>query len=324
MPGGNKPISKIRQNRYTAAAPGGKLELNKKLKNKTILITGAAGGLGSELSFLCATAGCNTVMLDNDRKGLESTYDFITGKGLAEPVLYPIDLASATPEHFEEMVNALDSEFGGLDGLIHCAARFDGLRPLDQVSPPEWLHQMQVNINACWLLSVTCLPLLRMSTTGRLYFLIGSNPGSVGLAGQRVPIRVPRVRSTADREIPLRSYDALSNDGEVNDLLLKRVLFGISCRNYEAAAEAIPGAIGLSSSTVSRGFVQASAAKLREFQDRDLSGEDVVALFLDGKTFADETMVVALGITLSGEKRFLGFVETDTENAKVLTPFLRS
>ncbi len=74
------------------------------------------------------------------------------------------------------------------------------------------------------------------SIGGRRY---GSNPGSVGLAGQRVPIRVPRVRSTADREIPLRSYDALSNDGEVNDLLLKRVLFGISCRNYEAAAEAI-------------------------------------------------------------------------------------
>ena len=35
-------------------------------------------------------------------------------------------------------------------------------------------------------------------------------------------------------------------------------------------------------------------------------------------------MVVALGITMTGEKRFLGFVETDTENEKVLTPFLRS
>ncbi len=172
MPGGNKPISKIRQKRYTAAASGGKPKLIKMLKNKTILITGAAGGLGSELSFLCATAGCNTVMLDNDRKGLESTYDFITGKGLTEPVLYPIDLASATPEHFEELVDTLDSEFGGLDGLIHCAARFDGLRPLDQVSPPEWLHQMQVNINACWLLSVSCLPLLRKTSTGRLYFLL--------------------------------------------------------------------------------------------------------------------------------------------------------
>ncbi len=159
------------------------------------------------------------------------------------------------------------------------------------------------------------------ATRGRRH---GSNPGTVGLAGQRVPVRVPRVRSMTGGEIPLRSYEALSGDREVNDVLLKRVLYGISCRNYEAAAESIPGAIGLSSSTVSRGFIQASAAALREFQERDLSGEDLVALFLDGKTFAEATMVIALGITISGEKRFLGFVETDTENAKVLTPFLRS
>ena len=59
----------------------------------------------------------------------------------------------------------------------------------------------------------------------------------------------------------------------------------------------------LSGSTVSRGFIQASAAQLREFQERDLAGEDVVAIVLDGKTFADATLVIALGITLSGEKR---------------------
>ena len=132
----------------------------------------------------------------------------------------------------------------------------------------------------------------------------GSNPGTVGLAGQRVPIRVPRLRRVAGSEIPLRSYAALHGEGAVNDLLLKRVLYGISCRNYEAAAEAIPGAIGLSGSTVSRGFIEASAAKLRELQERDLAGEDVVAMVLDGKTFADATMVIALGITISGEKRF--------------------
>jgi transposase-like protein len=101
------------------------------------------------------------------------------------------------------------------------------------------------------------------------------------------------------------------------------VLYGISCRNYEAAAAVLPGAIGLSSSTVSRKFIQASSKHLKQLQERDLSGEDVVVLFLDGKSFADATMVVALGITLEGEKRFLGFVETDTENEKVLTPFLR-
>ena len=152
----------------------------------------------------------------------------------------------------------------------------------------------------------------------------GSNPGTVSLAGQRVPIRVPRVRSVAGSELPLRSYEALRGEGAVNALLLKRVLYGISCRNYEAAAEAIPGAIGLSGSTVSRSFIEASAAKLRALQERDLAAEDVVAVVLDGKTFAEATMVIALGITLSGEKRFLGFVETDTENERVLTLFLRS
>ena len=158
-------------------------------------------------------------------------------------------------------------------------------------------------------------------TEGRRH---GHNPGTVGLAGQRVPIRVPRIRHVAGSEMPLRSYAALHGDRAVNDLLLKRVLYGISCRNYEAAAEAVPGAIGLSGATVSRGFIQASAVKLRELQERDLSGEEVVALVLDGKTFADATMVIALGITMAGEKRFLGFVETDTENAQVLTLFLRS
>ena len=152
----------------------------------------------------------------------------------------------------------------------------------------------------------------------------GSNPGSIRLGGQRIPIRVPRVRSADGGEIPLRSYGALSTGGDLDELLMKRVLFGISCRNYEAAAESIPGALGLSSSTVSRKFIEASAAKLRELQERDLRGKDIVVLVLDGKTFAEETMVVALGITITGEKRFLGFVETDTESEKVLTPFLRS
>ena len=86
-----------------------------------------------------------------------------------------------------------------------------------------------------------------------------ATPGTVRLAGQRVPLRVPRVRSVAGGEIPLRSYEAAREDSQVNDVLLKRVLYGISCRNYEAAAESVPGAIGLSSSTVSRNFIQASA-----------------------------------------------------------------
>lgn len=85
----------------------------------------------------------------------------------------------------------------------------------------------------------------------------------------------------------------------------------------------MPGAIGLSSSTVSRTFTRASAQQLQALQDRKLSEDDVVAVFLDGKTFANMTMVIAVGITLTGENHLLGFVKTGTENEAALTPFLQ-
>lgn len=163
----------------------------------------------------------------------------------------------------------------------------------------------------------------RREPGGRSYVRHGSNRGSVKLAGQRVPVRVPRVRGS-EGERRLESYSRLREGGRFNELLFRRVLYGLSCRNYEAAAESIPGAIGLSKSTVSRQFIEASSKSLRELQERDLSDLDVVAMVLDGKTFAEETMVVALGITLEGKKVFLGFVETATENERVLTQFLRS
>ena len=152
----------------------------------------------------------------------------------------------------------------------------------------------------------------------------GSNPGSVRLGGQRVPVRVPRVRGT-DGEIGLASYHQLhTGGGDVDETVLRRVLYGISCENYERAAALVPDAMGLTKSSVSRSFVEASAAQLKAFQERDQSDADYVALFLDGKTFADATMVIALGITITGEKRVLGFVESETENATVLSSFLRS
>lgn len=48
-----------------------------------------------------------------------------------------------------------------------------------------------------------------------------------------------------------------------------------------------------------------------------------MALILDGKTFAADAMVLALGITLTGEKVLLGFGQTATENETVCAAFLR-
>ena len=65
---------------------------------------------------------------------------------------------------------------------------------------------------------------------------------------------------------------ALGAAGEVDEGLFRKVLLGISCRDYEAAVEAVPGAIGLSKSTVSREFKKATARQLKAFQERGAYG----------------------------------------------------
>jgi putative transposase len=85
----------------------------------------------------------------------------------------------------------------------------------------------------------------------------------------------------------------------------------------------VPEAFGLAPSTVSRRYIRASARQLQALRERRLDGYDLVALLLDGKTFAEDEMVIALGVTLQGQKVILGFVQTATENTRVVAEFLR-
>ena len=136
-----------------------------------VMITGAAGTLGSELAMLCASAGWGVVLLDQNQPGLEKLYDRIEKADGPEPYMVVKDLASMGPQDCQEIVSAMESGPGRLDALIHCAVSFEGLQPLEHIEPQNWLYQMQVNLNAPWLLSVFCLPLLRRSREASLYFL---------------------------------------------------------------------------------------------------------------------------------------------------------
>ena len=112
-----------------------------------------------------------------------------------------------------------------------------------------------------------------------------SDRGSVYLADQKLPIQVPRVRNRlTGQEAPLETFTRLQILPRGADAgLFRRVLKGLSCRDYEGCAEAVPEAFGLSPSTVSRRFIRASARKLKELCERPLQGYDFVGLVLDGK-----------------------------------------
>jgi NAD(P)-dependent dehydrogenase (short-subunit alcohol dehydrogenase family) len=142
------------------------------MSKRTAVVTGAAGALGSELTLQLVQRGWNVIMLDSDRRTLEKVHDRIAADASGEGVMYPMDLLGANPENVGELLDAVVAEFGGLDALVHCAARFENLTPVEHIPPQEWLLHMQVNLNSPWLLSAMALPLLRGSAAGKLVFLL--------------------------------------------------------------------------------------------------------------------------------------------------------
>ena len=85
---------------------------------------------------------------------------------------------------------------------------------------------------------------------------------SIYLADQKIPLAVPRVRDRLqNQEVPLPTYERLQAPRTLDAGLLHKVLGGLSTREYERCAEAVPEAFGLSASTVSRRFKRARCAK---------------------------------------------------------------
>ncbi len=141
------------------------------LDQRVILVSGAHGGLGSVAARACAEAGATVVLLGRKVPKLNRVYDAVAQAG-AEPLLYPLDLEGATPDDYAELADRIRAELGRLDGVLHCAAEFKGLTPLEHTDPAAFARVMHVNLTAPWWLSQACLPLLKQSGDAALVFAL--------------------------------------------------------------------------------------------------------------------------------------------------------
>lgn len=130
------------------------------LAGRVVLVTGAGSGLGRAVALGCAAHGATVVLAGRTVAKLEAVYDAIRSAGQPEPAIYPINLAGAGWNDYEQLAATVEREFGRLDGIVHCATHFKGYAPLADVDPRDWVDALQVNLTAVFSLTRHCLPLL--------------------------------------------------------------------------------------------------------------------------------------------------------------------
>ncbi|MEO7014022.1 MAG: SDR family NAD(P)-dependent oxidoreductase [Dokdonella sp.] len=142
------------------------------LRNRVVLITGVSSGLGRACATACAKAGATIVLVGRKVRPLESLYDELESLGAPKPAIYPIDLEGATADDYADMAEAIRLQCGHLDAIVHAAVMFDGLRPIDQIKPNDWLRIQQVALNAPFLITQACMPLMRARDDAAVVFVM--------------------------------------------------------------------------------------------------------------------------------------------------------
>jgi len=150
----------------------------------------------------------------------------------------------------------------------------------------------------------------------------GRQPGFVHWNGRKVSFPNMRVRSFDGQEVKLQSYAKFQEEGPNGGHALRDMMRGVSSRDYGEGVEGFLRGYGMARSSVSRSFIRASAAKLKELMERDLAKLNLVALFMDGVGFQGHLQVVAMGVGADGRKHALGLWQGATENQVVCQALL--
>ena len=166
---------------------------------KTILITGAAGGLGSALAMRAAHLKADLILLDNNENKLNKLHDEIEAAVGKQPGLYPLDLRGASQTDYDQLAETVSDVFNGLHGLVHCAATLGQVSPIDNTDSKLWHETFAANLHGPIMLTKSLLPVMRESGNASIIFTTDDKSkaywGAYGISKASI---VPAMKIIAD------------------------------------------------------------------------------------------------------------------------------
>lgn len=139
-----------------------------RLRDRTVLVTGATGGMGRATVLALAQEGAHVGVADISPDATAQLAAEVTGSALV------IDVTS--PDSVTAGVDALAAERGRIDVLVNFAGIVDPRR-MDEIDPESWSRVFDVNVRGTWLMCNAVIPHM---PRGSAIVNIGSRAGLVG------------------------------------------------------------------------------------------------------------------------------------------------
>ena len=137
------------------------------LRDRRLVITGAARGLGRAFAEAAAEAGARVVVADILDDAGRETAENLAGAGHAADFV-SVDIAD--PDSVEALAARARGFLGGIDGLVNCAAVATGIggRTCEEIDVETWDRVMAVNARGTWLAVRAMAPSLREAGNGKI------------------------------------------------------------------------------------------------------------------------------------------------------------
>lgn len=150
------------------------------IKDKVVLVTGGARGLGRVDALKFAEEGCRVALCDLNLEPTQKVAAEIEKAGGVARA-YVCDISK--PEQIQQMVNDIETSWKPVDILINNAALLDNIQIMEKMEDAMWARDINVNLTGTYNVTKVCYGGMRKQNWGRIISM-SSVAGVLGGFGQ--------------------------------------------------------------------------------------------------------------------------------------------
>ncbi|MEI1377346.1 SDR family NAD(P)-dependent oxidoreductase [Nostoc sp. UHCC 0926] len=142
-----------------------------RFSNKFVVVTGAAGGIGSAITRRFLSEGAKVCAVDNRTEALNQ---LVVDLGSPDGLL-AIEADVSSESNCKNLSDQVQQTWGAVDILVNNAGKFP-VTPFEEISYAEWREICAINLDGPFLMTRSLLPLIKVSKAGRI---INTSSGSI-------------------------------------------------------------------------------------------------------------------------------------------------